>query len=307
VISRNCNFSIVLSLILIRAAFSQPKPAYDLKKCEAAPSISFAQAEQRAVVKGTVDIPPLAKQLRLQGTVRIEICVSEAGDVVLTKPVNGHPILIPAATDSAKKWRFKPEEAGPFKTILEIPFSQGDTKAQIADEQKINEQFFAEEGKCRESVRANSLDDALKRCKEAVDLAEKLPKERANERRGAYQLVGHAFFGQRKYEDALGYYRTELEIALSSLQPDEAELAYAYHDVALAFHTLGRQSEAAQNYVKAEQTILLARDHISLEDLKPRYTATLKQIREHYLILLQQTGQTAAAADLEKRIQSERK
>lgn len=306
-IRRSCNYAFFLSLILIRPAFSQPKPTYDLKKCEAAPSVPFTQAEQRSVAKGTVDIPPLAKQLRLQGTVRIEICVSEAGDVVLTKPVNGHPILIPAAIDSAKKWRFKPEETGPFKTILEIPFSQGDTKAQVADEQKTNEQFFAEEGKCRESVRANNLDDAVKGCKEAVDLAEKLPKERANERRGAYQLVGHALFGQKKYEDALGYYRKELEIALSSLQPDEAELAYAYHDVALAFHTLGRQSEAAQNYIKAEQTIVLARDHIGIEDLKPRYTATLKQIREHYLILLQQTGQAAAAADLEKRIQSDRK
>ena len=306
-ISRNCNYALVLSLILIRLAFSQPKPAYDLKKCEAAPSVPFVQAERRAVAKGTVDIPPLAKQLRLQGTVRIEVCVSETGEVVLTKPVTGHPILIPAALDSAKKWQFKPEQAGPFKTILEIPFSQGDTSAQIADEQKINEQFFAEEAKCRESVRANKLDDALKRCKAAVDLAEKLPKERANERRGAYQLVGHAFFGQRKYEIALGYYRTELEIALASLQPDEAELAYAYHDVALASHAVGRQSEAAQNYIKAEQTIVLARDHIGLEELKPRYAATLKQIREHYLVLLQQTGQTAAAADLEKRIQSEGK
>jgi hypothetical protein len=70
---------------------------------------------------------------------------------------------------------------------------------------------------------------------------------------------------------------------------------------------LGRASEAAQNYAQAETTMIQARDHIELDELKPRYSATLKQIREHYLILLRQTGQTAAAAGLEKRIQSESK
>jgi len=47
-----------------------------------------------------------------------------------------------------------------------------------------------------------------------------------------------------------------------------------------------------------------ARDHFGLEALKPKYAATLKQIRENYLVLPRQTGQTTAAAELEKRIQS---
>jgi hypothetical protein len=102
-------------------------------------------------------------------------------------------------------------------------------------------------------------------------------------------------------------YNTELQIALSSLPPDAAELAYAYHDVAIAEHTLGRVSEAAQNYSKAEQTLSQARDHIQLDELEPKYSVTRGRIREHYLTLLQQTGQTAAAGDLEKRIQAERK
>jgi tetratricopeptide (TPR) repeat protein len=136
-------------------------------------------------------------------------------------------------------------------------------------------------------------------------LAEKLPKERANERRLAYQSVGHVFFAQLNFGEALRYYSIELRIGLSSLQPYEAELAYAYHDVALSFHALGRLSEAAENYAKAEQTMSQARDHIGLDELKPRYSITLKQIRQHYLILLQQSGQTAAAADLEKTIHSE--
>lgn len=118
---------------------------------------------------------------------------------------------------------------------------------------------------------------------------------------------GHVYFAQRRFDEALRSYKAELQIGLDSLQPYEAELAYAYHDVALAFHALGRASEATQNYAKAEQAMSQARNHIELDELKPRHSATLRQIREHYLLLLQQTGQTAAAADLEKRIQGGRK
>jgi tetratricopeptide (TPR) repeat protein len=108
----------------------------------------------------------------------------------------------------------------------------------------------------------------------------------------------------QKFEDALRCYQQELSIALVSLNADAAELAYAYHHVALAFHALGRPADASENYSKAEVTLALARDHIGLEELKPKSAATLKQIRANYLLLLKQTGQTTAAAALEKRIQS---
>ena len=114
-------------------------------------------------------------------------------------------------------------------------------------------------------------------------------------------LLGQAFFGQRKFEEASRNFAKELGVGKASLGSDEAELAYAYHHVALASHALGRAVDAADNYAKAEQTLSLAQDHIGLEELKPKYAATLKQIRENYLIFLRQTGQVGAAA-LEKRI-----
>src|SRR6266487_3054343 len=101
----------IVSLLIFLPAFPQQKDKYDFKKCDTAPSLAFAQAEQMIIEKSSVEIPPLAKSIRLQGVVRIEVCVSEAGEVVLTKPVSGQPILIPAAIDSARKWRFKPGQA----------------------------------------------------------------------------------------------------------------------------------------------------------------------------------------------------
>jgi TonB family protein len=278
---------------------------YDLKKCSTASSVPWDQAQRDVVQKGPVEIPPLAKAAGIQGTVRVEICVSEAGAVVLTKPVNGHPILLGAALQSVKEWRFKPGRAGPIKTILEVTYSQGGTPAQIAEEEKVNDRYFEEEDKCREKYRSRQYDEALTLCLSAIDLVEKLPKARVNERRIAYQIVGHVYFSQRKFDDALRYYDKELQNAIETLHSYEAELAYAHHDVAMALHAAKRPAEAAPHYASAEQTMVQARDHIGLDELKPRYSATLKQIREHYLILLQQTGQTEAAADLQKRIQSD--
>lgn len=243
----------------------------------------------------------------MQGVVRVELCISEAGNVVSAKPLGGHPLLIPAALESAKKWRFNAGPTAPFKTVLEVSFSQGSSPAQIADEEKINDHFFEEDRKCRDKYRSKDYDQALTLCQGALDLSKQLPKERANERRGAYEILGHVYFSSRRFDEALQNYSQELEIALESLQPYEAELAYAYHDMALASHALGKTSDAAQYYSKAEQTILQARDHIGMDELKTRYSATLQQIREHYLVLLQQTGQTAAANDLEKRMRNEHK
>jgi outer membrane biosynthesis protein TonB len=94
------------------SAFSQSR--YDTKKCDAAPSLARSQAEESAIQRGAIEFPPLAKAVRVQGVVRIEVCVSEVGEVVLAKPVSGQPILIGAAVESAKRWRFKAGGTGPF-------------------------------------------------------------------------------------------------------------------------------------------------------------------------------------------------
>jgi tetratricopeptide (TPR) repeat protein len=190
----------------------------------------------------------------------------------------------------------------PFKTVLEIPFGSVSSAAQRAHEEEINSAYFAEEDKCRESLRENDTAAGVSNCREALTLAGELPPERVNERRLANQLTGHAYLRQQKFEDALRYYNQELEIALQSLHDSDAELAYAYHDVALVSHALGRVSTASEDYDKAERVLSNAIDHIGMEELKRNYAETLKRIREHHLVLLRQSGQAVAAADLEQRI-----
>jgi TonB family protein len=52
--------------------------------------------------------PPLARQAHVQGTVVLEADISSEGTVETLKATSGHPMLIPAAIEAAKQWRYKP-------------------------------------------------------------------------------------------------------------------------------------------------------------------------------------------------------
>jgi protein TonB len=52
--------------------------------------------------------PPLAKQARIQGTVRFNAIIAKDGSIQNLQVVSGHPLLIPAATDAVRQWQYKP-------------------------------------------------------------------------------------------------------------------------------------------------------------------------------------------------------
>jgi periplasmic protein TonB len=47
-------------------------------------------------------------QTRIQGTVVLRVTVDKSGVPSKVSIVSGHPVLVPAAIDAAKKWRYKP-------------------------------------------------------------------------------------------------------------------------------------------------------------------------------------------------------
>ncbi len=71
--------------------------------------------------------PPLARQARVHGTVVFEVVISKDGAVDELHTVSGHPLLIPAAVDAVKQWRYKPYvvngEAVPVKTQIAVVFT----------------------------------------------------------------------------------------------------------------------------------------------------------------------------------------
>jgi len=52
--------------------------------------------------------PALARQARIQGTVLLQAVISKDGSIEGLKVLSGHPMLVPAAIDAVKQWRYKP-------------------------------------------------------------------------------------------------------------------------------------------------------------------------------------------------------
>jgi protein TonB len=52
--------------------------------------------------------PPLAKQARISGAVKLEGIIAKDGTVQQLKVISGHPLLVPAAVDAVKQWRYRP-------------------------------------------------------------------------------------------------------------------------------------------------------------------------------------------------------
>jgi protein TonB len=52
--------------------------------------------------------PVLAKAARVQGDVVLSAIISKEGNIENLQLVSGHPMLVPAAIETVKQWRYRP-------------------------------------------------------------------------------------------------------------------------------------------------------------------------------------------------------
>lgn len=52
--------------------------------------------------------PPLARQARIQGPVQLRAIISKAGTIEHLTVGSGHPMLVKAAIDAVRQWRYRP-------------------------------------------------------------------------------------------------------------------------------------------------------------------------------------------------------
>lgn len=52
--------------------------------------------------------PPLARQTRISGTVKLHAIIGKDGAVTQLQVVSGHPLLVQSALDAVKQWRYQP-------------------------------------------------------------------------------------------------------------------------------------------------------------------------------------------------------
>ncbi len=72
------------------------------------PIIVSHWAEGNLIYRVQPVYPPLARQARIQGTVQLRAIISKTGTIENLQAIGGHPMLIPAALNAVRQWRYRP-------------------------------------------------------------------------------------------------------------------------------------------------------------------------------------------------------
>ena len=71
--------------------------------------------------------PPLAKQARIQGTVKLQAVIARDGTIQELQVVSGHPLLVQSALDAVRQWRYQPTllngEPVEVSTTIDVVFT----------------------------------------------------------------------------------------------------------------------------------------------------------------------------------------
>jgi protein TonB len=92
--------ALALTLLLAGSAVLPPKASAQDATTEA--------GKRKVRSKVVPEYPTLAKQMNVTGKVKIEATIAADGHVLTTRVVGGSPLLVNAALDAVKKWRFEP-------------------------------------------------------------------------------------------------------------------------------------------------------------------------------------------------------
>lgn len=232
--------------------------------------------------------PAIAKAAQIQGTVVLDVMVGADGAVISTKAISGPPMLIQAATDSAKQWRFRPFEKdgkpAPAQGRLFFTFSLGDmgqsttAKEPAADKHaldakpiihvirvknitpanspdaKIASKFFPLWNKCTQGLIAHRRDSkTVSTCKQAADVASTFPADnRYIEKRSAFVYAATAFANVGDFNDGEIY-----------AQKAVAEVKLGHDDnggSGAAYSTLGQIEAVKGDLADADRDLNTAED-----------------------------------------------
>ncbi len=81
----------------------------------------------KIINRTTPNYPPLARQTRISGTVRLHAIIAKDGTVQQLEVLSGHPLLVQAALDAVRQWRYQPTllngEPVEVDTTVDVIFS----------------------------------------------------------------------------------------------------------------------------------------------------------------------------------------
>ncbi|HTS24339.1 MAG TPA: TonB family protein [Bryobacteraceae bacterium] len=105
-----------------------PPPPPPPKKEDAKPTtpqrikIGGAVQQAKLVRQPHPVYPPLAKQARISGVVKLSAIISRDGTIQKLEVISGHPLLVPAALEAVKQWVYQPTllNGEPVEVVTQI-------------------------------------------------------------------------------------------------------------------------------------------------------------------------------------------
>ena len=90
--------TVALAGLFLSTGFAQDAPR----------KVSKAEGLNALTTKAPPEYPTIAKQLKIEGAVELEVLVAESGTVEKVNIVSGNPVLTRPASDAVKKWKYAP-------------------------------------------------------------------------------------------------------------------------------------------------------------------------------------------------------
>jgi protein TonB len=100
-----------------------PPPKVEQKKQEVQRIRVGGNVQQAKLVRQPKPVyPPLAKQARIQGVVRLNAIISKDGTIQNLSVISGHPLLVPSAMEAVKQWVYAPTllNGEPVEVVTQI-------------------------------------------------------------------------------------------------------------------------------------------------------------------------------------------
>jgi TonB family protein len=237
---------------------------------------------EHVISKVPLTYPAIAKAAQVEGKVVLQISVDSDGKVTSTRTISGPPMLVQAAVDCVKAWRYRPfEENGvnvPVTGTVSLVFTLGD-KSQSPSSADKNEgtvaktttvtlkgngsasqpddpvaaKYYPLWDECTRGVIAHKNDgDTASICKQAADVADDFPRDqRFIEKRSAFVYASIAFANVGDLKQAQVY--AEKAVAEVKLGHDDDSGDNAAYSVSGHIHAfLGNLAEADQDLTVAE-------------------------------------------------------
>ena len=98
--------SVILGVLAARAGGSLLSPVPAVAQEEKTEELT-----RKAKTKVAPVYPDIARRMSIAGTVKLAVVVAPNGTVKSSKAMGGHPLLVNAAMDAVRQWKFEPAAA----------------------------------------------------------------------------------------------------------------------------------------------------------------------------------------------------